>query len=479
MRRAIIFRQLGLIVLFNSLFLLISTVISGILHETSFMPLLYSTLISIIFGIFPLVFVEKTENIQNKEGILIVVSGWIISCLFGMLPFVLWGGEFSLINAWFESVSGFTTTGSSILTEIESLPKGLLFWRSATHWIGGIGIILFALLIFPKSGSSRHTLIRSELSELSKQSFRTKTTNILKIILFVYAGLTLLETICLLLAGMSVFDAITHSFATIATGGFSPKNDSIAHFNSVAVEIIIMVFMVLSGMHFGLHYATLTRRKRNLFTSSIVRYYLLFLLIGIILVTLKLHMSEFGEWGKSLRYASFQVISLGTTTGFATIDTAAWPAFAQIILIYFSVQCACIGSTSGGLKFDRILMLFKSIKKQIQVFLHPQAIIVKRLDKMKITNEMEQFFLTFTILYVLVILLSTIINSFFGMDLMTSFSASVATIGNVGPGFGEVSSLGNFANLPAVSKFVLTIVMLMGRLEIFSILSMFYLRSWK
>src|SRR6056297_1028800 len=406
MRRAIIFRQLGLIVLFNSLFLLISTVISGILHETSFMPLLYSTLISIIFGIFPLVFVEKTENIQNKEGILIVVSGWIISCLFGMLPFVLWGGEFSLINAWFESVSGFTTTGSSILTEIESLPKGLLFWRSATHWIGGIGIILFALLIFPKSGSSRHTLIRSELSEMSKQSFRTKTTNILKIILFVYAGLTLLETICLLLAGMSVFDAITHSFATIATGGFSPKNDSIAHFNSVAVEIIIMVFMVLSGMHFGLHYATLTRRKRNLFTSSIVRYYLLFLLIGIILVTLKLHMSEFGEWGKSLRYASFQVISLGTTTGFATIDTAAWPAFAQIILIYFSVQCACIGSTSGGLKFDRILMLLKSIKKQVQVFIHPQAVIVKKIDKIKINNEMEQFFLTFTVLYLVVILIS-------------------------------------------------------------------------
>jgi len=245
------------------------------------------------------------------------------------------------------------------------------------------------------------------------------------------------------------------------------------------IEVIIMVFMVLSGMHFGLHFATITGKRRNLFTSSVVKYYLIFLIIGIGLVTLKLYLSDFGTWQESLRYGSFQVISLGTTTGYATIDTAAWPPFTQLILIYFSIQCACIGSTSGGLKFDRILMLLKSIKKQVQVFIHPQAVIVKKIDKIKINNEMEQFFLTFTVLYLVVILLSTLTNTFLGVDLMTSFSASVVAIGNVGPGFAGVSSLGNYADLPSLSKFILTITMLMGRLEIFSILSLFYLRSWR
>jgi len=479
MRKTIIFRHLGLILLFNSFFLFISAAISGVLDETSFIPLLYSALIAMLFGVFPLIFVDRTYDIQSKEGIFIVVSGWGISCLVGMLPYILWGGEFSLVNGWFESVSGFTTTGSSILNDIEGLPTGLLFWRSSTHWIGGIGIILFALLIFPKSGTARHTLIRSELSDMSTKSFRTKTSSILKVILYIYVGLTVLEVICLSIAGMSLFDAITHSFGTIATGGFSPKNTSIAHFDSLTIEVIIMVFMVLSGMHFGLHFATITGKRRNLFTSAVVKYYLIFLIIGIGLVTLKLYLSDFGTWQESLRYGSFQVISLGTTTGYATIDTAAWPPFTQLILIYFSIQCACIGSTSGGLKFDRILMLLKSIKKQVQVFIHPQAVIVKKIDKIKISNEMEQFFLTFTALYLVVILISTFINTFLGVDLMTSFSASVATIGNVGPGFAGVSSLGNYADLPSLSKFILTITMLMGRLEIFSILSLFYLRSWR
>lgn len=479
MRKTIIFRHLGLILLFNSFFLLISAIISGVLGETSFIPLLYSALVSMIFGIFPLIFVDKTQDIQSKEGIFIVVSGWALSCIVGMIPYILWGGEFTLVNGWFESVSGFTTTGSSILNDIEGLPKGLLFWRSSTHWLGGIGIILFVLLIFPRASTSKHTLIRSELSEMSTKSFRTKTSDILKVILYIYVGLTVLEVICLSIAGMSLFDAITHSFGTIATGGFSPKNTSIAHFDSVAIEVIIMIFMVLSGMHFGLHFATITGKRRNLFTSSVVKYYLLFLSIGIALVSLKLYLTDFGTWKEALRYGSFQVISLGTTTGYATIDTGAWPAFTQLVLIYFSIQCACIGSTSGGLKFDRVLMLLKSIKKQVQIFIHPQAVIVKKIDKIKISNEMEQFFLTFTILYLVVILISTFINSFLGVDLMTSFSASVATIGNVGPGFGGVSSLGNYADLPGLSKFTLTITMLMGRLEIFSILSLFYLRRWK
>ena len=479
MRNDVVIRHTALIILFNSGFLVISAAISGILGENSFTPLFYSTIVAMIFGVFPLLFIPKLHDIQPKEGIFIVVSGWLVSCILGMLPYLLWGGEFTLVNAWFESVSGFTTTGSSILTDVESLPKGLLFWRASTHWIGGIGIILFALLIFPRTSSSRLTLIRSELSDISQKSFSAKATDIFRIILFVYIGLSLLEAISLTIAGMSVFDAITHTFATIATGGFSTKNLSLAHFHSLSIEIIVMVFMVLSGLHFGLLFSTITGKRENIFRSQVIRYYLLFLVAGILLVTLKLYISNYGSFEENLRYASFQVISLGTTTGFATADTASWPYFTQLILIYFSIQCACVGSTSGGLKFDRILILLKSIKKQVRKFLHPRAVIVNKLGKIKLSEDLEFYILTFTVLYLLVIFISTLLLSFMDVDLATSFSATIATIGNVGPGFGDVSSLNNYNALPSLAKVILSGDMLMGRLELFSILSLFYLRSWK
>jgi len=479
MRKDVIIRHLGLIFLFNSAFLFISAVISGFLGESSYIPLVYSTLIALIFGVFPLIFVPQVYTIHTREGIFIVVGGWLASCLMGVLPYVLWGGEFTLSNAWFESVSGFTTTGASILTDVESLPKGLLFWRASTHWIGGIGIILFALLLFPRTGSSRLTLIRSELSDISQKSFRAKATDILRIILYVYVGLTLVEVILLAFAGVGLFDAITHSFATIATGGFSTRNMSIAHFDSLQVEIIIMVFMVLSGLHFGLLFATITGKRDNIFRSKVAAFYLLFLGVGILLITLELYYTGYADFDGALRKASFQVISLGTTTGFATTDTAAWPYLTRLILIYFSIQCACVGSTSGGLKFDRILIILKSIGKQVKLFLHPRAIISSKLGKIKLSQELELFVLAFTVLYVMVIFLSTLILSAMGVDIETSFSATVATIGNVGPGFGEVSSLGNYSSLPSFAKMILTIDMLMGRLELFSLLSLFYIKSWR
>jgi trk system potassium uptake protein TrkH len=479
MRKDVIIRHLGLILLFNSAFLFISAVISGLQGESSFMPLIYSTMISLVFGIFPLIFVPQVYIIQMREGIFIVVAGWLASCLMGVLPYVLWGGEFTLPNAWFESVSGFTTTGASILSDVESLPKGLLFWRASTHWIGGIGIILFALLLFPRTGSSRMTLIRSELSDISQKSFRAKATDILRIILYVYVGLTLLEILLLVISGMGMFDAITHSFATIATGGFSTRNTSIAYFDSLQIEIIIMVFMVLSGLHFGLLYATITGKRENIFRSKVAGYYLLFMSIGIVLVTLKLYYSEHIDFGKALRQASFQVVSLGTTTGFATTDTASWPYLNRLILIYFSIQCACVGSTSGGLKFDRVLITLKSIGKQVKMFLHPRAVITSKLGKIKVSQELESFVLAFTVLYMLVIFISTVLISAMGVDIETSFSAVVAAIGNVGPGFGDVSSLGNYGALPSLAKVILTVDMLMGRLELFSLLSLFYLKSWR
>lgn len=476
MRLEVVLKYLGFILLFNAIFLFISFLISAISSETSTIPLLYSALICLIFGLFPIIFVEPVQDLSFQEGISVVVVGWLITCVIGMLPYLMWGGEFSLINAWFESVSGFTTTGSSILNDVEALPMGLLFWRSSTHWIGGIGVIMFVLLILPISQNPRLKLVHTEMSDLSIFNFRQRAKRIVRIVATVYAGLTIAETLMLKLAGMNWFDAINHAFATIATGGFSTKNLSIATFHSISVEVIIVIFMILSGIHFGLLFNTIAGKGKNVFTSRIVRSYLVVLMAGILLVTIKLYGEHLFSFGRAFRVAVFQVVSLGTTTGFATEDTASWPPFTQLVLIYFTIQCAMVGSTSGGLKFDRLYIFFKSIGKQIRLIKHPNAVIPLKVENQPVSDQMESHIMTFIVLYVYTFFCTTLILSFLGMDLFTAFSASIATIGNVGPGFGEVSSMGNFAGLPQAGKFILTINMLLGRLEILSVIAFVLIR---
>lgn len=476
MRKEVIIKFVGYVLLFNAAFLLLAAGISIFHYETSAIPLLFSGLICTIFGLFPFIFVEEHDEISFSEGLFIVVGGWIVTCIMGMLPYLMWGGEFTLINAWFESVSGFTTTGSSILNNIEALPKGLLFWRSATHWIGGVGIIMFVLLILPHSTSTRLTLLNAEMSELSKYNFRYKARKIIHVLVIVYVGLTLVQTIALTLAGMSLFDAINHSFATIATGGFSTKNTSVAHFDSALIDGIIMLFMVLSGIHFGLLYGTFTLRSENIFKSPVVRAFILILLLGVALVSSKLYLSGIYGFWDSLRYGAFQVISLGTTTGFANADSNFWPSFTHIILIYFTIQCAMVGSTSGGLKFDRIYLFFKALQKQLKLLQHPKAVIVIKINNRPVGEHLETLTMVFIVLYFFTLFITTLVLTFLDVDLYTAFSASIATIGNVGPGFGEVSSLSNFSSIPDAGKFVLSINMILGRLEIFNIIALLMVR---
>jgi trk system potassium uptake protein len=476
-RVEVVIKFIGFVLLFNAVFLLIASSISIYHQETSTLPLIFSGLICVIFGLFPFIFVEQQDDINFSEGLVIVVSGWLITCLTGMLPYLMWGGEFSLINAWFESVSGFTTTGSSILNDIESLPYGLLFWRSSTHWIGGVGVIMFVLLILPQATSSRLTLLNAEMSELSKYNFKYKARKIIRILIIVYIGLTLVQSLILTYAGMSLFDAVNHSFATIATGGFSTKNLSVASFNSPVIETIIIFFMIISGIHFGLLYRTFTFQKENIFRSSTVRAFILILFSGVILVSAKLYFSDvYGIWD-SIRYGAFQVISLGTTTGFANADSAHWPAFTHIILIYFTIQCAMVGSTSGGLKFDRVFLFFKSVRKQLILLQHPRAIVAVKINNRHISENLELLTLVFIILYLFTLFITTMVLTFFNIDLYTAFSASIATIGNVGPGFGDVSSLSNYSSIPAPGKFMLTINMILGRLEIFNIIALIMIRK--
>lgn len=479
MRFQIVLRYLGFILLLNTLFLIISCVISAVSGDAALQPLIFSAIVTFLFGIFPFIYVPSTLDISNKEGLIIVVAGWLLSCVIGVLPYILYGGPFTLTNAWFESVSGFTTTGSSILSDIEALPKGLLFWRSATHWIGGVGIIVFMLTVIPYMGTATMVLYRSEFSPLGQENFHYRTKKAVKIILYVYIGLTLLEVIGLSIAGMGLFDAVNHAFATVATGGFSTKNTSLAYFQNVAIEITVIIFMLLSGIHFGLLFSAVSGNPGELFKSSILRYYTGALVVGVFLVTVNIHGTQYPQWASALRYSAFQVISLGTSTGFANADSNLWPAFTQIILIFFTLQCACAGSTSGGIKTDRFVLFWKALMRRIVKLRHPRAVVTIKVNREPVDDEVVETALLYIVLYLAVLFLSTLLISLFDIDIMTAFSGSAAAMGNVGPGFGAVGSMSNYGALPVFVKWILTADMLVGRLEIFGLILFVSLRQWK
>ncbi|MCC8062230.1 MAG: TrkH family potassium uptake protein [Rikenellaceae bacterium] len=481
MKFGLVIRYVGLVMLLNAAFMLISAVIS-LFHglDTGFYPLLLSFLITSIIGAFPLIFVPNDNNLSNKESYVIVIMAWIMSCLLGMLPYLIWGGEFTFTNAWFESTSGFTTTGSTILSDVEALPKGLLFWRAATHWIGGVGVVLFAIVILPSMGRMKMSLSSAEMSMMAKDNFLYTTRKILQIIIFVYVGLTLCETAALMVVGMDWFDAVTNSFSTVATGGFCTKNLSIMYYNSVTIEMIITFFMVVSGFHMGLVYATIRGKRNNLFRSEVARFYIISLAVSTVIVSASLLLNHnYTTVGEAFRYGVFQVVSYTTTTGFASANDAFWPPLAMIVLIYCSIQCAMAGSSAGGIKSDRVLLTFKAIKARVLKLQHPNAVI--RIKQNGITQDdgMVNAAILLVVIYLLSALAGTVIMAAMNIDLLTGFTATIASLSNVGPGFGKVSNLDNYGTLPEAAKWVLSGLMLFGRLEFFGFIHIFMLRSWK
>ena len=480
-RTKVVVKYLGYILLFNSLFLLISAAISLFNNELSFKVLFTSALICAVLGVLPHFLIGKNGEINFHEGLAISVIGWFVTCIAGMLPYVMWGGEFNTVaDAFFESVSGYTTTGSSILNDVEALPKGLLFWRASTTFIGGVGIVLFVLLVLPEKRGAMPSFYRSEMSDLSKMNFAMRSRQVIRIIVMVYLSLIISETILLKVAGMNFFDAVTHSFSTVATAGFSTKNLSIAYYQNPWIEIIIMVFMLLSSLHFGLLYLTILGKKQNIFTSRPVRAYVMVMFTGIIIITLQLtHNDIYDNIWESLRYASFQVISLASTTGLVTADTSVWPVFSILLLCYFTIQNGMVGSTSGGLKFDRVYLFFNSLKKQLNLILHPEGIYPIKMDKKVIEHDLELQIVVFIVLYILTFSVTTLLLTLMGIDGMTAFSASIATLGNVGPGFGEVSSFSNYRMLPDAAKYILSGNMLLGRLEIMNVIALIMMLAGK
>ncbi len=480
MRFSVILRYVGTVMLCLSAFMAVSAGISLVSDDTGFYPLLLSALLTLLLGAFPMIFVSKADNITTKEGFMIVVGSWVLSCVVGMFPYLIWGGEFSLVNAWFESVSGFTTTGASILTDIEAVPQGLLFWRSATNWIGGVGVVMFALLILPSLGTNKMELSGIELSSLAKDNYRYRTQMVVRILLAVYIGLTVVTTLLLKVSGMRWFDAVNHAMSACATGGFSTKNASVGFYDSPLIEWILIGAMFLSSLHFGLIYSTFARKANNIFRSEVVRVYAAIIAVATLCIGASLFLTDtYDNLFTALRQSVFQVVSLITTTGFATANTNLWTPFAMVILIILSIICGCAGSTSGGVKVDRILLFGKVLKARLRMQQHPSAIIRVRLDGIVQEERQMNAVTLFLTTYFVLILVATLTSTLFGLDLLTAFSSSVAFIGNVGPGFGEVGSFDNYAAMPSLLKIQGTILMLMGRLEIFGFIQFLFIRMWR
>lgn len=445
--------------------------------DSSFSPLCLSAVITLMVGIFPLIFVKRTKDINTKEGLAILLFAWVLSCIFAMIPYVLWGGEFTLANAWFESASGITTTGATILNDIEALPKGLLFWRSSTHYIGGLGVVVFIMMILPSFGTVRFKMSKMDVDDISKSNYQYKSDTFIKVVVTVYLGITVAAFLLLLLAGMSPFDAINHALSVAATGGFSTKNASIAAFDSVWIEVILMFFMIVASLHFGLIYASFASKSPKVLKNPITKFYLITILVTSILVTVNLlSQGSYGSFGEAVRNGFFSVITTISTTGFAIADTNTWPVFSILILLYVAIQCGCSGSTTSGLRSDRVWLLLKASRAMLVKIAHPNAVISVKTGGQTIERDMLSSVAIYVLLYLLITLVMSIVYAALGFDLLSSISASVSMMSNVGPCFGSIgSSMSSFAAAPAFAKLLMGLQMIVGRLGIYSILLVFVL----
>ena len=456
----------------SALFMFLSIIVSiadG--RDSAFGPLMISFVITLIVGAFPFIFVKKSQPLSLNDGFLTIVLSWILSFIFGMLPYVLWGGEFTLINAWFESVSGYTTTGSTILNDIEALPRSLLFWRSSTHYIGGLGVVVFLLLVMPDASPYRLKLTNMELSSLSKEGYRYKSTKTIAIITKVYVTLTLVFFFALWAAGMSSFDALNHAFSLAATGGFSTRNLSIGYYQSDLINVLVIVFMAIAALHFGLLYAVFITRSMKPMRNSVVKYYFGSILVMSLIIMLSLKLEGgYESWGKAAMDSAFTVVSYMSTTGFSICDNSIWPWLAGLVLIFASFQCGCSGSTTGGLKVDRIMIAFKAISNEVNRRLHPSAVSQVRLSGHHLPDSAVHSVMLYIVVYFIVIFLSIIGVLMCGAEIPEAVSGVIASVGSVGPGLAEVGSMDNYSLQPAMAKFIYAFDMFLGRVEIFPVL---------
>lgn len=441
--------------------------------DDSFDPLVFSAMASLLSGFFAIITTKPQEDMTVEEGYRIVTGCWIAACLFGALPFLIYGGEFTVVNAFFESVSGFTTTGASILNNIEALPDGMQFWRIATAWMGGIGIVTLVSLVISGQHDRHSVLASAELSDLAKSYYGGRKKHFVYRMLAVYLIITSASAIALKLTKIPWFDAVTLAMSACSTCGFCAKNLSVGFYNNWIVEAILCVAMLLGATNFSLLFSTVWPNKRNhknLFNSQIVRWFLSLVAIAIFIVTCCLYFSgTVPSFMKAFRLSAFQVCSLSTTTGFATADTNLWPSGCIGILILCSLICGCSGSTSGGIKMDRFVIAIKSIPGMIKTLIGARNVNSIKVEEETKTEGIATSVITFMALYFCIIALGTLTFAI-SMDFKTSLSASIACVGNVGPGFGDVGSMSNYDGLLGFQKLVAMMIMLLGRVEIFPML---------
>lgn len=470
-----------MLITLNGLFML-SAIPFSIYFNEDFYPLLYSSAISIGIGssTWGLMRWGNRKELTKKEGYLVVALGWIAMSVFGMLPFLLGGVIDNVSDAFFETMSGYTTTGASILNDIEAVPKGLLFWRSLTQWIGGMGIIVLTIALLPMLGVGGMQLFIAEAPGISPDKLKPRIADTAKRLWLIYLGLTGLETILLKYGGMNFFDALNHSLTTMATGGFSTKNDSMAHYNDTPfIQYVVMVFMFLAGVNFTLTYFGLKGKFHKVWKNEEFKTYLFFIVIFSVFATIGVLTITHTPFEPAFRKACFQVISIITTTGFISADYTAWAPVLTVLFFFLMFLGGSAGSTAGGVKVVRHLLMIKNSFLEMKRILHPSAILPVRLNGKAVSQSVTHHVLAFIIVYLSIYVFGVLAIASTGVDLVTTLSAVATSLGNVGPGLGTIGPLDNFSHLPTLAKWMLSGLMLVGRLELFTILILFTPYFWR
>lgn len=475
----LVLKSIGVLLICEAISMIPSLIVSMIYQEQNSLAFIY-TMIIILSIAAPLIMVKtRTKNMYARDGFAIVAFSWILMSFFGSLPFVFSGAIPSYIDAFFEASSGFTTTGASILSNLESLPKDILFWRSFTHWIGGMGVIVLTLAILPSLGARGIQMMKAESPGLNPGKLVPKVGETAKILYGIYILITITEITLLVLSGLPVFDSFIHTFGTVGTGGFSNMSLSVGAYNNVYAEIIITIFTFICGANFTLYYYMLKGDLKAPFKDEEFRFYFGVVAVAIVLITLDTNTHVFHDIWLSLRHSSFQVVTIISTTGYATTDTDKWSMFSKIILFILMFIGGCTGSTSGAIKNIRILLLFKVMKRELLQIIHPRAVYSVRIGKKAIDDKTLAEVLGFFAMYIVIFIVGVLIVSLDNMEWSTTFSSVAATLGNVGPGFGLVGAMGNYASLSDLSKLTLSILMIIGRLEIYPILLLGIPSFWK
>ena len=478
MNYAIVFRLLGYILMIEGTLLLLPAVTSLIYAEWAVMGVfLLTAAISGALGFALRTIKPRSKVFYMREGFAATALSWITISIMGAVPFVLTGCIPNPVDAMFETVSGFTTTGASILPGVEGLPNGILFWRSFTHWIGGMGVLVFLLSLLPLTGGSHVNLMKAESPGPQVDKLVPKVQSTAKILYGIYFALTVVEVCFLLAGGMNVFDSLLTAFGTAGTGGFGFKNDSFASF-SPYIQWVVTIFMILFGVNFNAYFLLLLRRFRRAASSEEVRAYFAIILAAVAVITVNIR-SLYGTFGEALRHAAFQVGSIITTTGFSSCDFDLWPTLAKEVLVLLMFVGACAGSTGGGIKVSRIVLLFRTMTREIGQIIHPHMVKKLKFEGRVVGQEVLRSVNAFMVAYVLIFAVSTLFVCLDGFDLVTSFTSVAATLNNIGPGLELVGPASNFSCFSDLSKIVLIFDMLAGRLEIFPLLVLFFRDTWK